>query len=140
MIKATELQPATLPKMKLPQKIFLRDPTHFPGTPIIPREIFQCQHLMIFILSKYMYFIVTLTFLDYLFSQDLMVHIICAHAALTHVSIPCFDEFFKHFKCFFRFNINWKKIPNFWSERSKTFWAKFIIIWSGHNEIILVLS
>ena len=41
--------------------------------------------------------------------------------ALTHFSYPCFDEFFKHFKCFRELHVNRKRIPNFWSKRSKTF-------------------
>ena len=73
-----------------------------------------------------------------LFSQDLLI-LICTHTALTHFSVPCFDEFFKHFKRFCRLNINRKRIPKFWSKRGDTFCAKFAIIWLGHNEIILVL-
>ena len=65
--------------------------------------------------------------------------LICAHAALSHCSVQCFEEFFKPFKRFCRLNINRKRIPNFWSKRSKNFCVKFEIIWSGHNEIILVL-
>ena len=38
------------------------EPVHISGTPIIPTNISQCQHLMIFVLSKYMYFVVILTF------------------------------------------------------------------------------
>ena len=65
------------------------------------------------------------------FSQDLMILVICAHTTLTHFSVPCFDKFFKHFKRFCGLNISRKQITNFWSTRSKTFCAKFIIIWSS---------
>ena len=73
----------------------------------------------------------------YIFSKDLIVLIIYAHTALTYFVVPSFDETFKPFKSFCGVSIN--RIPNFWSKRSKTFCAKFIIIWSGHNKIILGL-
>ena len=60
-----------------------------------------------------------------------MILVICAHTTLTHFSVPCFDKFFKHFKRFCGLNISRKQITNFWSTRSKTFCAKFIIIWSS---------
>ena len=82
---------------------------------------------------KIYYFIVILTFaLGYLFSQDLIILVICAYTALAHFSIPCF-------KYFCGLNMNRKWITNFWSKRSKTFCAEFVIIWSGDSEIILVL-
>ena len=73
-----------------------------------------------------------------LFLQDLMI-LICAHTTLTHFSVPCFVEFFKHFKHLCRLNINRKRIPIFWSKRIRTFCAEFLITWLGHNEIILEL-
>ena len=94
---------------------------------------------MIFVPPKYIYFIVILTSVFGLFIFTTMILIICAHTALTHFSVSCFDDFFKHFKRFCGRNINRKRIPKFWSKRSKTFCAKFVIIWLGHNEIILVL-
>ena len=48
-------------KHETPSRVFPKDPAHLLGTPIIPRNIFQCQPLIIFVLSKYMYFIVILT-------------------------------------------------------------------------------
>ena len=48
-------------KHETPSRVFPKDPAHLLGTPIIPRNIFQCHPLIIFVLSKYMYFIVILT-------------------------------------------------------------------------------
>ena len=39
----------------------------------------------------------------------LTIRIICAHIAPTHFSVPCFDEFSKHFQRFCRLNINRKR-------------------------------
>ena len=64
--------------------------------------------LIIFVLSKYMYF--NLILLGYYFVQDLMILIMCGHKVLTHFSFPCFDEFFKNFKTLCGLYINRKRV------------------------------
>ena len=69
----------------------------------------------------------------------LMFLVICVQMTTTHFSVPRVNEFSKRFKRFYRLNINSKRIPSFWFKRCKTFCAKFIIIWSKYNKIILVM-
>ena len=126
--------------MKLPRKYFLRNPSTFQkhllfqGT-LSRVSFWKYSHYQnICTLSWYL-----LLFLGYLFSQDLTIPFICAHKALIHFSVPCFDELSKHFKQFRSLNINRKRFLNFCFKRCKTFCAIFVIIWSGHTRIILEL-
>ena len=72
-------------KIEAPSQVFLKDPANFPGTPIILRNIFQCQHLMIFVLSKYMYFILILTsvFGLFIFTTFNDSYYVCTHGTYT---------------------------------------------------------
>ena len=53
--------PSNFTKNETSSQLFLKKPAHFPGTPIIPRNTFQCQLLKMFALSKHMCFIVIFT-------------------------------------------------------------------------------
>ena len=135
MIKAAGLQPATLPKTKLPQKYFSRTPL------TSQKHLSFKEHLTVSASDDIRTIKILVLYCDtnFLFLGYLMILIACAHTALIHFSISCFDEFFKHFKCFCELNINRKRIPNFWSNRSKNCCAKFVVVCSGHNEIILMM-
>ena len=132
--------PAPLLKIKLPSKYFSRNPSTsqehllFQETPSSVIFWKYSHYQNISTLPWYLFL-----FFGYLFSQDLTTPIIRAHMAVTHFSVPYFDEFFKQFKCFWRLNINRNRILNFALKRGKTFCAKFVMIWSGHTKIILVL-
>ena len=126
--------------MKLPRKYFSRNPS-----PFKEHLLFQETSSSV-IFWKYLHYqnISTLSwylllFFGYLFSQDLAIPIICTHMALTHVFVPCFDEFFKHFKRFCRLNINRKRILNFGLKRGKTFCAKFVIFGRGIRRLFWCL-
>ena len=108
-------------KNKSPLPVFPKDHTNFTVTAFL-RNTLQYLPLIIFVLSKYMYFILELaSIFGMLFLTRLSIAYFVCTSALTYFCFPSFNEFFKHLRRFCRVNINRKRGSNFWSMRNKDF-------------------